>query len=109
MDSDNDRDRNNKEVEDSQEIPPAAVVTSSMTQGNMDSGNVGMLGASLIGGLAANDLTDAAREDGEDARDEELGKMDLDGLERFGSAYRETGDEGVSQTQRDLEADELNG
>jgi hypothetical protein len=41
--------------------------------------------------------------------DEANDTVNLDALERFGSASRETGDEGVSPVQADIESDELNG
>ena len=61
--------------------------------------------APFPGGIAAP----AAELGAEEAADEDLAPMDLDALEQFGSARRETGDEGVSAKQRELEAGELNG
>jgi hypothetical protein len=61
--------------------------------------------APFPGGIAAP----AAELGAEEAADEDLGPMDLDALQQFGSAGRETGDQGVSAKQREMEADELNG
>jgi hypothetical protein len=89
-------------VPDEPEVSAAAVVVSSMTQGNMESGQVGPLAATLPGYVAAHDLN-AAEDEPDDA------KLNLDALEAFGSKARESGDEGVSAAQSEVEADELNG
>jgi hypothetical protein len=61
--------------------------------------------APFPGGIAAP----AAELASEEAADDDVGPMDLDALEQFGSNRRETGDQGVSAKQRELEAGELNG
>src|SRR3712207_6098062 len=85
------------------EIPATSVVVSQMTQGNMESGTVGPLAATLPGYVAAHDLSGGEEEPDDDA------KLNLDALEAFGSKHRETGDEGVSGQQAEVESDELNG
>ncbi len=62
--------------------------------------------AGNIGGVSG---AEAAAVIGGDAEDEEAVAMNLDALEQFGSRHRQTGDQGVSPEQRELEADELNG
>ncbi len=51
----------------------------------------------------------AAQLAAEEAEAQESDQVDLDKLSQFGSARRETGDDGVSPAQRELEADKMNG
>lgn len=94
--------RSDGQIPDGAEVPATAAVVSGMTQGNMESGNVGALAATLPGYIAAHDLSEA-----EDKPD--IGKLNLDALEAFGSKQRETSDSGVSDAQSEIEAGELNG
>jgi hypothetical protein len=96
------RQSDHDDIQEDAEVPAAAVVASGMVQGNMESGNVGALAATLPGYIATHDLSPA----GEEPDDE---KINFDALEAFGSKHRETGDEGVSDKQSELEADELSG
>jgi|SRR4051794_25709748 hypothetical protein len=54
-------------------------------------------------------IAPAAEVAGEEAEEEELGAINFDALDGLRGGLRETGDEGVSADQRELEADELNG
>jgi len=98
-----DRRGDDGDVPDAAEVPPTEVIVSSMTQGNMESGNVGTLAATLPGYVGAHDVSEA-EEEPDDAM-----KLNLDALDALGDKYRQTGDEGVSDAQREIEADELNG
>jgi hypothetical protein len=62
--------------------------------------------APFPGGIVAP-AADLAAE--EAAAETDLGALDLDALEQFGSKPSKTGDEGVSPEQSELEAGELNG
>lgn len=65
----------------------------------------GMNAAPFPGGIVAP----ASELASEEATDEGTAAANVGGLEQFASKPRETGDQGVSAEQADLEADELNG
>ncbi|MDQ5826764.1 MAG: hypothetical protein M3441_21495 [Chloroflexota bacterium] len=62
--------------------------------------------AGNVGGVSG------AQAEGVMTGDEDLAEdaaLNLDVLEQFGSKHRQTGDDGVSPEQKEIEADELNG
>ena len=79
------------------DLPSATIIGANLTAANT---------APFPGGIVAPAADLAAEEAGAET---DLGPMDLDALEQFGSKRGQTGDEGVSSEQSELEADELNG
>ena len=89
--------------------PAAASVISANLAGintGLSTAATGAPSAGNIGGFSGDQASAVL---GGDAEDEEAVAMNLDALEQFGSRHRQTGDEGVSTEQSELEADELNG
>ncbi|MEO8287881.1 MAG: hypothetical protein ABI670_15740 [Chloroflexota bacterium] len=108
-----DSDRTNEQHEDNPEndaseehVAPSGLLAGGIAASNMGSGMVGGLGAGGGGALGAIAAAEAANSE---ETGEGLLPMDMDALGAMGRKNRDTGDEGVSANQRDLEADEMNG
>lgn len=89
--------------------PAAAGVISANLAGvntGISTAATGAPSAGNIGGFSGAQAEAVISGDDEIA---EVAALNLDALEQFGSKHRQTGDEGVSPEQRELEADELNG
>ncbi len=69
---------------------------------------MGINTATFPGGIVAPAAA-LAPELSANSADEDVGALDFEGLEQFGSNRRESGDDGVSTDQSELEASELNG
>src|SRR5689334_13759187 len=80
-------------------VAPGGLMMGAMTAANMGSSTIGVLGAGVIGAEAASEYS------GEDPAQNDA--LNLDALASFGSNKGETGDEGVSQAQKETEASEL--
>jgi hypothetical protein len=89
---------------------PAAA---SLISANLAGVNTGLTtaatGAPSAGNIGGFSGSQAASVLGGDDEAAEVAALNLDALEQFGSRHRETGDQGVSPEQKELEADELNG
>jgi hypothetical protein len=95
-------------AEDANEGPAAgALIAANLTGVNAGSSIVSTAAPNSgnLGGVSADQA--AAVAGGDD--DTDLSPMNFDALEQFGSGRRETGDEGVSTSQSEAEADQLNG
>ncbi|HEX8598624.1 MAG TPA: hypothetical protein VF952_08925 [Chloroflexia bacterium] len=71
---------------------------STMSTAAPSAGNIGGVSGAQAEGVISGDEEVA-----------EVAALNLDALEQFGSKHRQTGDEGVSPEQKEIEADELNG
>lgn len=78
------------------DLPSATIVGTNILASNT---------APYPGGVVAP----AAELAAEEAATEGVGPLNLDALEKFGRKHSETGDEGVSPAQSEMEADEANG
>jgi hypothetical protein len=91
-------------VDDSVEETPAA---GALIAANLGGANLGLSTSVTSAPAIGAEGEVAAVEDTHDEADG--GSWNLDVLEQFGSKHRETGDQGVSADQSELEAGELNG
>lgn len=89
--------------EETVEGPAAA----SLIAANLAGVNAG-LSTNLTGAPSAGNIGGVSAAQAAEVLDDDEA-LNLDALEQFGSRNRQTGDEGVSPEQRELEADELNG
>ena len=100
MDS-NDRMKPLEDADPEDDTPTTDTASSTLVGTNILGINAGTFPGGIIGPAA-----EIAAQESVDETDPALRQSDLTGL---GGPNRETGDEGVSAKQRELEADELNG
>jgi hypothetical protein len=94
----------NNDTDETVGVTPAGMLAGNLTAGNTSSGIMsGMVGGGPASGVAATEVDDAEQEVSQ------LNLEALDTLDAYGNADRKTGDDGVSQAQSELEADEMNG
>jgi hypothetical protein len=103
MDDKDRYDPQKSDTEDDVDVWPAGVLASHAVGADRGSANAGSLVGGVIGATQAARITE-----GEEPKEERPTPM-TDSPDLYGDDRRRTGDEGVSASQREAEADELNG
>jgi hypothetical protein len=91
-----------EDVEAVKQAHPPAIAGGNVPGTEATSSGMGTLAGGIIGSIAARDIIDR------ELPEEERASTNPDMPDELGDTYRETGDEGVSRSQKEAEADELN-